>query len=698
MTMLGKIRRRFVRPTWLPDPHYRRAPLESADMPPGIPQIVGNEGCERYSFYGMRAILVIFMTKFMMDASGMPDFMSEEEAKVIFHEFNALVYVLPIFGAILSDWLLGKYYTIMILSFVYCAGHGWLAFDNTREGLGIGLMLIAIGSGGIKPNVSAHVGDQFCSKNEEIRNKVFNYFYVAINVGAGASILVTPWVLQNHGPEWAFAIPGVLMGMATVIFWSGRKKFAHIPPGGKAFVREVFSLEFIVIALKLACIFVPVAMFWALFDQGGSAWVLQAEKMNLNFLGIEWLSSQVQVINPLLIVVLVVIFSGWEKVGWRGLYHYIDNHVVRLTPLRKIGAGFFVTVPSFLIVAYVEKEIAAGALPSIGWHVLAYVFITTAEVLVSITCLDFAYSQAPKTMKSMVLALFLMSVSLGNIFTARVNEEIQNPTPAFVPDAPGEYVVQLEASDGVNTTTGTATILVRSKYFELSTEEKEAAEAKRKEAQAKKKPLKADAGKMMAVMPGEQTRLYGTSKTGDTRTWFMEPFEYSWIVSKTPAGSAVTDADLKDSDTRNPTFTPDVEGDYEVTFVSKIGGAEARSTVTIRCTNENLPPIVSIDAPAEVRVMEKIELSGAASYDPNGDRLGDHLTYKWRFMKVPEGTSIVDDDITGSSYAKPTSKLEGPWYALFFALCILCAGVLFIPIAVFYRERSYLQGAAVGPK
>src|SRR5690606_9656710 len=111
-----------------------------------------------------------------------------------------------IFGAILSDWLLGKYRTIILLSLVYCAGHIALSADETRLGLFAGLILIAIGAGGIKPCVSAHVGDQFGAKNQQLLPRVFGWFYFSINLGAAVSSLLTPVLLKRHGPWLAFGV------------------------------------------------------------------------------------------------------------------------------------------------------------------------------------------------------------------------------------------------------------------------------------------------------------------------------------------------------------------------------------------------------------------------------------------------------------------------------------------------------------
>ena len=401
------------------------APVPSKEMPKGIPYIVSNEAAERFSFYGMKCILVIFMTKYLMDSQGNTDFMGEEEATGYYHLFTTAVYLTPLLGALLADAFLGKYKTILLLSIVYCAGHLTLALDETRFGLAMGLGLIALGSGGIKPCVSAHVGDQFGKSNANLLEKVFGWFYFSINLGAFISTLLTPWLLDVYGPHIAFGIPGILMALATVFFWMGRKVFIHIPPGGTAFLKETFSKEGLGSVARLFIIYGFVAMFWALFDQTGSKWVLQAENMDRNFLGTEWLSSQIQAINPIMIMVFIPIFNGIKTIKWPGLYSLISR-AWALTPLRKIGIGFFLTVPAFLIPAWIELQIEAGHSVNIAWQLLAYVMLTAAEVFVSITCLEFSYTQAPKKMKSLIMALFLMSVALGNVFVAAVNFFILN--------------------------------------------------------------------------------------------------------------------------------------------------------------------------------------------------------------------------------------------------------------------------------
>ncbi|MCB1202652.1 MAG: MFS transporter [Verrucomicrobiae bacterium] len=409
---------------------YADSPQQLTGMPPGIPYIIGNEAAERFSFYGMRTILTVFMVNYlwlMGDAAGTR--MGDTEATRRFHDFVTLVYLTPLFGALLADFLFGKYRIIMWLSVVYCLGHAALAVmgmaGEATFWLGAGLWLISIGSGGIKPCVSAHVGDQFGRSNRHLLPRIFNWFYWSINLGAFASTLLTPWLLEWHGPHWAFGVPGILMALATLVFWLGRWKFVHIPARGWHVLREMFSLEGLKAVGKLCAIYAFVAVFWALFDQSGSSWVLQAENMDLRWLGIEWLPSQIQALNPILILTFIPLFSYV-------VYPFIDRFYP-LTALRKIAIGLFIMVISFVLVAVAQTKIDAGETPSISWQIVAYVALTAAEVMVSIVSLEFSYTQAPKSMKSLIMSLWLFAVALGNQVTARINDFIQvgNPVAAI---------------------------------------------------------------------------------------------------------------------------------------------------------------------------------------------------------------------------------------------------------------------------
>lgn len=213
-------------------------------LPRQIPYIIGNEACERFSFYGMRNILVPFLISSVL-MSYLPESEREGMSKDVFHTFVIGVYFFPLLGGWLSDRYFGKYNTVFWLSLVYVAGHGCLAmFEDNRTGFYTGLFLIALGSGGIKPLVSAFVGDQFDRSNKHMAKVVYDAFYWTINFGSFFASLLMPRILESHGPGIAFGIPGILMAIALVIFWAGRHKYVHVPPSASnphSFLRVVRS-------------------------------------------------------------------------------------------------------------------------------------------------------------------------------------------------------------------------------------------------------------------------------------------------------------------------------------------------------------------------------------------------------------------------------------------------------------------------
>ncbi len=658
---------------------YLTAPVASQEMPKGIPYIVTNEAAERFSFYGMKGILIVFMTKYLVDSSGAHDLMGAEEAKGYYHLFTSAVYFTPILGAIIADAFFGKYRTILSLSLVYCAGHLCLALDETRFGLALGLGLIALGSGGIKPCVSAHVGDQFGKTNQHLLEKVFGWFYFSINLGAFASTVLTPWLLANYGPHVAFGVPGILMGLATIFFWMGRNVFVHIPRGGIEFLKETFSPTGLKSIGRLLPIYAFVAMFWALFDQTGSAWVLQADRMDLNFLGLEWLPSQIQAVNPIMIMVLIPVFNGFKTIGWPGLYSLIDR-VFPLTHLRKIGIGFFLTVPAFLLPAWIERQLDAGEFVNIGWQLLAYVIMTAAEVFVSITCLEFSYTQAPRKMKSLIMACFLMSVSLGNIFVSGVNFFIHEPPASFHPDVDGRYEFELTISDGQQAVT---------RPFTLTVVPASSSSQKPAPATVEQTPPRVQAGHLRAVAPGTVVRMYGSVDPGDAKG----NRHYAWSFASVPQGSRIGPESLHQADTRNPTFIPDVAGDYELAFLFRIGNSQATDQVTVRATTTNMPPVANVsDITWSLGDADPVSLDGSESFDPDGDA----MNATWRLLAVPDQSLRQHTDIANADRLASGSTLAGANYYLFFAACMLLTAFLFIPVAMAYKEQTFIQDEAPG--
>ncbi len=488
--------------------------IKKSGFPKSIPYIIGNEAAERFNFYGMKAILTTFLVSQFFNPGADPALTetAQAQANEKTHLFISLAYVMPLLGGMMADWFWGKYRTILWLSLVYCIGNACLAiFDADLNMFMFGLLLIAMGSGGIKPCVSANVGDQFDKSNEHLISKAFDMFYFSINFGSFFSTLLIPIMWKHYGASVAFAIPGVLMLLATFVFWLGRKKYVRVPPSGfkneefyninfyslfnssksakevntmrplllmspiaAGFVAFIIALAidvelinnpyvillpfsgiflfFLIVGIgsimkrmrrgeglydvalrkysakqvagvksvwKVLAVFAFIPFFWALYDQNGSEWVLQAKSLDLDCFGITWLPEQIQAINPILILAFIPLFS-------LGLYPMLERMGLKVTPLRKIGAGLVFTALSFVIIAWLQGQIDAGEKPNVIWQILAYTILTAGEILISITGLEYAYTQAPKTMKSVIMSFWLLTVSLGNILVTLINNNKAN--------------------------------------------------------------------------------------------------------------------------------------------------------------------------------------------------------------------------------------------------------------------------------
>lgn len=425
--------------------------MKQVNFPKATKFIMWNEVAERFTFYGMKAILTTFLISNFFNPTNNPslqDF-AISKANEQTHLFITLAYAIPLLGGFLSDWFLGKYKTIIYLSAMYCIGTFLQAFNVDNYPLFMaGLFIIAIGSGGIKPNVSANLGDQFDESNSHLISKAFNLFYFCINIGSFFSSLLIPIMLREYGPKIAFGIPGVLMFLALIVFILGKKYYKKVPPVGypkeNFLVISFFSLSQFLKGKKTDSIldlakskysteavdgikqvwtilglFAFIPFFWALYDQNGSEWVLQATQLDLTVTGITFMPQQIQAINAILILVYVPILS-------LGLYPYLEKKGINFNPLLKIGFGFIFTLLSFVIIWAIQLKVDAGEHPSVLWQVLAYVILTLGEVLISMTGLEYAYQQAPKKMKSTITAFWLLTVSTGNYLVSLINGNISN--------------------------------------------------------------------------------------------------------------------------------------------------------------------------------------------------------------------------------------------------------------------------------
>ncbi|WP_369939198.1 oligopeptide:H+ symporter [Xanthomonas medicagonis] len=462
-----------------------------ARMPRQIPYIIGNEACERFSFYGMRNILVQFLiTSLLLQEVTAPG--REAEAKHIMHSFMIGVYFFPLLGGWLADRFFGKYSTILWFSLVYCVGHACLAlFEGHRNGFFLGLGLIALGAGGIKPLVASFMGDQFDQSNKQLAKVVFDAFYWIINFGSLFASLLIPLALKNLGPGWAFGIPGILMFVATLVFWAGRHRYVRVPlppkdPHGFAQVvrsallarapgqgRPGLALAVVAVALAVASaalvptlgiviclclalvsllagigggtwwqleraralhpdaavdgvravlrvlvVFALVTPFFSLFDQKASTWVLQGQQMRMP----EWFSaSQMQALNPALVMLLIP-FNNLV------LYPLLRRRGYEPTALRRMTAGIAFSGLAWIVVGTLQVAMDGGDALSIAWQILPYALLTFGEVLVSATGLEFAYSQAPQSMKGVVMSFWNLTTTVGNLWVLLSNAAVRNDT------------------------------------------------------------------------------------------------------------------------------------------------------------------------------------------------------------------------------------------------------------------------------
>ena len=376
---------------------------QNGHFPPQIKYIIGNEVCERFSYYGMLGILELYLVKRMN--------MTGDAATTTQHLFATAVYFLPLVGGWLADRWLGRYSTILFISLFYCMGHATLAiFEGNLTGLYVGLGLIAIGAGGIKPCVSAFVGDQFNPSQHHLLTKVYGWFYFAINLGAAAAFFIITKIHINWGYGWAFGVPGLAMGAATLLFWLGRKKYVRVPPEKETRTTPEEKAANRKTLLRIAIVFLPTSMFWTLYNQTSSTWVLQGAAMTpFHFVTAETM----QIAGSLLVMI-------WTPILTLGIYPIAERLGWRPTTLRRMGAGMFLAAGAFAVSGLVQARMDHGQPMSILWQLVSYGILEPGEVLLSATSLEFAFSQAPARLKSVVMSMYLVSISIGHFLVAVV--------------------------------------------------------------------------------------------------------------------------------------------------------------------------------------------------------------------------------------------------------------------------------------
>lgn len=409
------------------------APMSEAAprYPPQIRFVLGTEALERFAFYGTRSIVTSYLATFLV--------FPERDAKAWFHAFLVASWLTPLLGGWLADRFWGRYATILRLSLVAIAGYAVLALWRAPEGFAVGAALVAVGAGGILPSVSALVGEQLPDREPRLRERLYGWFYWVVNLVAAAANLAVPWLLRRHGAAAAFSAPAAAMAAATLVLWLGRDLYAEAPPSGPrphGFFRVVGralrrlgthrpgehwldaardrhpaeAVEGAKAVVRVLGVFAAVTVFWALFDQTGSSWVLQAEKMDLQVGAWQLAPAQLLALEPVLVTLFVPLLTV-------AVLPRLERRGRLVGPLAKMRAGMVVTILSFVAAAALQMVVDAGHAPSVLWQIPQYLLLTIGEVLVSVTGLEFSYGQAPRSMRSAVMSIWFLTVSLGNLLT-----------------------------------------------------------------------------------------------------------------------------------------------------------------------------------------------------------------------------------------------------------------------------------------
>ncbi|HVY47314.1 MAG TPA: oligopeptide:H+ symporter [Minicystis sp.] len=420
------------------------APAESAfarlkQHPRGFWFIFWGELAERASFYGMRTVLAFYLTSVLA--------FSKNDASTIMPAFIAACYIAPLLGGWIADRVLGRYKTILYFSGPYVLGHIILGGVENRVGLFVALVLLALGSGSIKPNTSTLMGAMYEEqKKSALLTEAFSYFYAAINIGSTIATLGLPWIrdyIAEHdkaalgaqaalerGYAVALMIPAALMVVAFGFFAIGKKHYPvenvrSQPPKTQA----QRAAERATLA-RIAGVFATIVIFWFVYDESASTWIYFANDhmkgiavgegaqriVNLElWSGVSVTADQIQGLNPILIVILTPIFNAiWE--------HYKRKDGVGVPDTRKMLLGFFIVIGCMALMAICGYIAQGDTKVSVWWMCIATFVITMAELCISVVGLEFAFKQAAPGTKSTVTGAFLFTVFVGDFIQTLFNK------------------------------------------------------------------------------------------------------------------------------------------------------------------------------------------------------------------------------------------------------------------------------------
>jgi len=373
--------------------------INSQKHPPGLYVLFFTEMWERFSYYGMRSLLVYYMIKHLQ--------FTQEHSSRIYGLYSGFVYFTPLFGGMLADRLLGQRRTVIVGAVLMATGHFLMAFENLFYPA---LLFLILGNGAFKPNISTQVGALY-APGDHRRDRAFSLFYMGINLGAFFSPLVCGTLGEKIGFHWGFAAAGVGMVIGLCVYLSGQK---HLAPdlimqkkGSPRQSSEPMTRED---WLKIGAIFVMMALsivFWSVYEQQGNTMALWADaNTDRVILGWEMPASWFQSFNPFMIFIFVPLlnlFWSWQ-----------DRRGKEPSSIAKMGIGCILLAAAFLILLPPARHLADHPRASLWWLTACTFVLTLGEIYLSPIGLSLVTKIAPARIVSLMMGVWFLSSFFGN--------------------------------------------------------------------------------------------------------------------------------------------------------------------------------------------------------------------------------------------------------------------------------------------
>ena len=386
--------------------------------PRGLSILFFTEMWERFSFYGMRAILVLYLTRETLgDNPGLG--WSSAEALALYGWYTMLVYVMSIPGGIIADKWLGQKKTVFLGGMLLIAGHLTLAVNN-MVGFYTGLVLIISGVGCLKPNISSMVGGLYKSGDPR-RDSGFTIFYIGINIGAATAPLLIGYIGEVYGWHYGFGLAGIGMMIGQAIYLWGQKYLKDvgnfIPASKLEGTKTNKPLTKIdkdrVIVLLIS--FIIVIVFWAAYEQaGGLMNIYTHDKIDRVIFGFEIPASLFQSVSAIFVIIFgTIVASFWRKRQLKGK---------ESSSLFKMAIGTMIMGTGFLMMTGAALEVQDGGKAMLIWLILSYLLQVIGELSISPVALSFITKLAPMKYASIMMGIYFAATGLGNKVAGLVGE------------------------------------------------------------------------------------------------------------------------------------------------------------------------------------------------------------------------------------------------------------------------------------